>query len=55
MNYKFNEDQINIIQHCLDIQEEIWSKNKKRREYYDADLSRLNECQKILNDKLKLK
>ena len=41
MNYKFNEDQINIIQHCLDIQEEIWSKNKSNREYYDADLRRL--------------
>ena len=43
MNYKFNEDQINIIQHCLDIQEDIWLKNKSNREYYDADLRRLKE------------
>jgi len=49
MNYKFNEDQINIIQHCLDIQEEILSKNKSNREYYDADLRRLKECKNIIN------
>ena len=49
MNYKFNEDQINIIQHCLDIQEDIWLKNKSNREYYDADLRRLKECKNILN------
>ena len=47
--YKFNEDQINIIQHCLDIQEEILSKNKSNREYYDADLRRLKECKDIIN------
>ena len=49
MNYKFNEDQINIIQHCLDIQEDIWLKNKSNREYYDADLRRLKECKNIIN------
>tara|TARA_R110002124_G_scaffold279477_1_gene452057 strand:+ start:64 stop:282 length:219 start_codon:yes stop_codon:yes gene_type:complete len=49
MNYKFNEDQINIIQHCLDIQEDIWLKNKSNREYYDADLRRLKECKDIIN------
>ena len=46
---KFNEDQINIIQHCLDIQEDIWLKNKSNREYYDADLRRLKECKNIIN------
>ena len=49
MDYKFNEDQLNIIQHCLDIQEEIWLKNKSNREYYDADLRRLKECKDIIN------
>ena len=49
MNYKFNEDQINIIQHCLDIQKDIWLKNKSNREYYDADLKRLKECKNIIN------
>ena len=49
MNYKFNEDQINIIQHCLDIQEDIWLKNKSNREYYYADLRRLKECKNIIN------
>ena len=42
MEYKFNEDQIFIIKWCLEIQESIWSKSKSSREYYDADLSRLN-------------
>ena len=49
MNYKFNEDQINIIEHCLDVQEEIMSKNKLSRQYYDADLRRLEECKNIIN------
>ena len=55
MKYEFNYDQLEVLKTSLQNQEDIWSKNKKRREYYDADLSRLNECQKILNDKLKLK
>ena len=52
MEYKFNEDQIFIIKWCLEIQESIWSKSKSSREYYDADLSRLNECLKIIANKI---
>ena len=52
MEYKFNEDQIFIIKWCLEIQESIWSKSKSSREYYDADLSRLNECLKIIENKI---
>jgi len=51
MEYKFNEDQIFIIKWCLENQESIWSKSKSNREYYDADLSRLNECLKIIVNK----
>ena len=51
MQYKFNEDQIFIIKWCLEIQENIWSKSKSSREYYDSDLSRLNECLKIITTK----
>ena len=49
MQYKFNEDQIFIVKWCLENQESIWSKSKSNREYYDSDLSRLNECLKIIN------
>ena len=52
MEYKFNEDQIFIIKWCLEIQESIWSKSKSSKEYYDADLSRLNECLKIIANKI---
>ena len=51
MQYEFNEDQIFIIEWCLEIQENIWSKSKSSREYYDADLSRLNECLKIIENR----
>ena len=49
MNYKFNEDQINLMEWCLDIQEEIFTKNKSNREYYDADIKTLQECKNIIN------
>ena len=49
MNYKFNEDQINLMEWCLDIQEEIFTKNKSNREYYDADIRTLQECKNIIN------
>ena len=49
MNYKFNEDQINLIEWCLNIQEEIFTKNKSNREYYDADIRTLQECRNIIN------
>ena len=52
MKYEFNNDQIEILKTSLENQNDIWEKNKKTREYYDADLQRLNECKKILNDKL---
>tara|TARA_R110002051_G_scaffold159415_1_gene230753 strand:- start:514 stop:684 length:171 start_codon:yes stop_codon:yes gene_type:complete len=53
MKYEFNNDQIEILKTSLENQNDIWEKNKKTREYYDADLQRLNECKKILKDKLK--
>ena len=49
MSYKFNEDQINLIEWCLTIQEEIFTKNKSNREYYDADIRTLQECKNIIN------
>ena len=52
MEYKFNGDQIELIKHLLINQENIWSKSKSSREYYDADLSRLNECLKIIANKI---
>ena len=51
MEYKFNTDQISIIKWCLENQEDIWSKSKSNRQYYDADLRRLNECLKIIETK----
>jgi hypothetical protein len=48
MEYKFNGDQIELIKDLLINQEEIWSKSKSNRQYYDADLRRLNECLKII-------
>ena len=51
MEYKFNSDQISIIEQSLENQESIWSKSKSSREYYDADLRRLNECLKIIVNK----
>lgn len=45
---KFNDDQIEVIKTALKNQEVVWSKNKQDREYYDADLQRLNECLKII-------
>ena len=57
MEYKFNGNQIELINDLLINQENIWSKSKSSREYYDADLSRLNECLKIIttNRKEKIK
>ena len=52
MEYKFNTDQISIIEQSLENQESIWSKSKSSREYFDADLSRLNECLKIIANKI---
>ena len=49
MNYKFNYDQIEVLKTSLENQENIWSKNKKMREYYDADLRRLDECRNIID------
>jgi hypothetical protein len=49
MKYKFNEDQINLIDWSLNIQEEIFTKNKLNRAYYDADIRTLEECKKIIN------
>lgn len=51
MKYEFNTDQISIIKQSLENQEDIWSKSKSSREYYDADLRRLNECFKIIANK----
>ena len=51
MEYKFNSDQISIIEQSLKNQESIWSKSKSSREYFDADLRRLNECLKIIINK----
>jgi hypothetical protein len=48
MEYKFNGDQIELIKDLLINQEEICSKSKSNRQYYDADLRRLNECLKII-------
>ena len=48
MEYKFNGDQIELIKDLLINQEEIWSKSKSSRQYYDSDLRRLNECLKII-------
>jgi hypothetical protein len=41
---KFNDDQIEVIKTALKNQEVVWSKNKQDRQYYDADLSELNQC-----------
>ena len=46
---KFNDDQIEVIKTALKNQEIVWSKNKQVREYYDADLSVLNQCLKKIN------
>jgi|TARA_Y100000033_G_C2732155_1_gene104023 hypothetical protein len=51
MKYEFNTDQISVIEQSLENQENIWSKSKSSREYYDADLRRLNECLKIIINK----
>ena len=51
MKYEFNTDQISVIEQSLENQENIWSKSKSNREYYDADLRRLNECLKIIINK----
>ncbi len=48
MEYMFNGDQIQLIKDLLINQENILSKSKSSREYYDADLRRLNECLKII-------
>jgi hypothetical protein len=45
---KFNDDQIEVIKTALKNQEVVWSKNKQDRQYYDADLSELNQCLKII-------
>jgi hypothetical protein len=45
---KFNDDQIEVIKTALKNQEVVWSKNKQNRQYYDADLSELNQCLKII-------
>ena len=47
--YKFNKDQINLIEWSLNVQEEIFTKNKLNREYYDADIRILKECKNIIN------
>ena len=52
MKYEFNNDQIEILKTSLENQNDIWEKNKENREYYDADLKRLNECKKILQGPL---
>ena len=46
---KFNKDQINLIEWSLNVQEEIFTKNKLNREYYDADIRTLKECKNIIN------
>lgn len=46
--FNFNSDQIEVLKTALENQEKVWSKNKSNIEYYDADLSRINECLKIL-------
>lgn len=46
--FNFNSDQIEVLKTALENQEKVWSKNKSNREYYDADLSRINECLRIL-------
>ena len=46
---KFNDDQIEVIKTALKNQEVVWSKNTQVREYYDADLSVLNQCLKKIN------
>jgi len=46
--FNFNSDQIEVLKTALENQEKVWSKNKSSREYYDADLSRINECLRIL-------
>ncbi len=51
MNYKFNEDQINIIEWCLYNQKKILTKNKLNREYYSSDIKTLKECKNIINKK----
>jgi hypothetical protein len=45
---KFSDDQIEVIKTALKNQEVVWSKNKQNRQYYDADLSELNQCLKII-------
>ena len=47
--YKFNKDQINLIEWSLNVQKEIFTKNKLNREYYDADIRTLKECKNIIN------
>ena len=47
--YKFNKDQINLIEWSLNVQEEIFTKNKLNREFYDADIRTLKECKNIIN------
>ena len=49
---KFDGDQIEVIKEAFINQEIIWSKTKKDREYYDADLSVLNQCLKIIKSKM---
>ena len=51
MKYKFNTDQISIIEKSLENLKSIWSKSKSSREYFDADLRRLDECLKIISIK----
>ena len=51
MNFKFNEDQINIIEWCLYNQKKILTKNKLNREYYSSDIKTLKECKNIINKK----
>jgi hypothetical protein len=45
---KFNDDQIEVIKTALKNQEVVWSNYKHNRQYYDADLSELNQCLKII-------
>ena len=51
MKYEFNTDHISLLPQNLENQEDIWSKSKSSREYYNADLRRLNECFKIIANK----
>ena len=47
--YKFNKDQINLIEWSLNVQKEIFTKNKLNRENYDAYIRTLKECKNIIN------